>query len=396
MACTPGGGREQVEMAAHTADMEMLVRTSSGETLSLDVEGSDTIRSVKAKVEKAHGTPASQQRLIFAGWPLEDSRTLAELTDIKFKPPVIPCRVELRLELCRSDPDVGVHLDAERAQREVSGADGAQSEDMNRNLEPEPKPEPRAKHAVKGHRKNEKRRRLASLSVEHEQTLEREKKEGEAHLLASADKPLPAGTKIAVAGHGIGAYVDCVERWVGANDHNIDFGVGPAVAVQLKSVKWTVFESEMDALTSPEPEPEPEVEPEPELQALPEGSPPKSKDPNRKKKKRDKKRKKQKSQATNQASSNQALAPPPPPPPPPLAPPPPTLSNARDRTREGGEGNRGDLLAAIQNGGIGILKNTADTQPSIGRVGSTKTRESQYGPPWTKNPPPGLDIIGEM
>ena len=180
--------------------MEIFVKTPSGETISLAVEGSDSIAKVKAKVQAAYGTPAGQQRLIFAGWPVEDDRTVAELSAIR-------ARVELRLELPRFDPDVRVKLQAERVQREGSNEHSAQSgaNSLGQQAEPELQPESvRTKQVSKANRKHEKRRRLPSLAVEHEQEFERQQKETQAHALASADKPLPKGTRIAVVGYGTG------------------------------------------------------------------------------------------------------------------------------------------------------------------------------------------------
>lgn len=57
--------------------MQIFVTTLSGRSTVVEVEPDDLVEELKAKLYEKEALPVHQQRLVYAGKQLEDSRTLA-------------------------------------------------------------------------------------------------------------------------------------------------------------------------------------------------------------------------------------------------------------------------------------------------------------------------------
>lgn len=58
--------------------MQIFIKTQTGKTITIEAEGSDTIESIKQKIQDKEGFSPEKQILIFAGNQLEDGKTLSD------------------------------------------------------------------------------------------------------------------------------------------------------------------------------------------------------------------------------------------------------------------------------------------------------------------------------
>ena len=95
---------------------------------------------------------------------------------------------------------------------------------------------------------------LAAKTAAWGQQVAKQEREAAANALGKADKELPDGTAICVAGHGYGTYKSFTQRFLGPNEHAIVFGedgdAEDGVVISLKDEHWTVYESEFNAMAA--------------------------------------------------------------------------------------------------------------------------------------------------
>ena len=58
--------------------MQVMVKTLTGKTISVEVEPDESVESLKAKIQQKEGIPPDQQRIIFGGKQLDSLKSISD------------------------------------------------------------------------------------------------------------------------------------------------------------------------------------------------------------------------------------------------------------------------------------------------------------------------------